>query len=367
MYAELRRANVGTDSNSSASQPTASAGTSADVHHAADAFPDTTVAQMQHSRTTISGETPPAEQMLRSRTTVSGEPPPVTAAQAMAFQQLPKTAVMTAMPEVSAAFQAIPEVQSLQIALKGTHFIIVGGAVRDIIHKPGGMIKDIDCQVSLTSKEDILDLVRKHYDEDDIKVQPMAVTVGQATDRIDGIDLLVAQPNFEPAAVENDVNSLMFDLETGTLIDPFGTGLENLRAAKFRIVEPDMEAWYSYQMPGRRNNGKAPRLLKMLYMGFAFADPDQQSQFIACLQAHLPKDLTEKVIAGKFSAWAMVLGMNIRGDTFDFKAGTVHVGTCPIKQAKYEGCLAALLHLDDSLGHAVQDYMAQVTELGACP
>ena len=48
MYAELRRANVGTDSNSSASQPTASAGTSADVHHAADAFPDTTVAQMQH-------------------------------------------------------------------------------------------------------------------------------------------------------------------------------------------------------------------------------------------------------------------------------------------------------------------------------
>ena len=146
----------------------------------------------------------------------------------MAFQQSPRTALVTAMPEVRAAFLAIPEVQRLQVALKGTPFIIVGGAVRDIIRKPAEMPKDIDCQVSLPSKEDILGLVRNHYDEEDIKVQPMAVTVGKATDRIDGIDLLVAQPNFEPAAVENDVNSLMFDLEAGTLIAPFGTGLENL-------------------------------------------------------------------------------------------------------------------------------------------
>ena len=81
----------------------------------------------------------------------------------------------------------------------------------------------------------------------------------------------------------------------------------------------------------------------------------------------MPKDLAEKVIAGKFSAWAMVLGMNIRGDTFDFKTGTVHVGTCPLKQAKYEGCLAALLNLDASSGHTVQNYMSQVTEFGVCP
>jgi hypothetical protein len=259
-------------------------------------------------------------------------------------------------------------VQRLQGALRGVPFKIVGGAVRDILRKPREMPKDIDCQLDLPTKEDILRLVQQHYSEDEIKVQPMAVTVGKATDGIDGIDLLIAQPNiFEPAAVENDVNSLMFDLQAGTLIDPSGTGLENLRAAKFRIVDSDMEAWYSYHMPGRKNNGKAPRLLKMLHMGFSFAEPTQQAQFIACLQAHLPKDLAEKVIAGKFSAWAMVLGMNIRGDAFDFRTGTVNVGTCPLKRAKYEGCLAALLNLDASSGHTVQNYMSQVTEFGVCP
>ena len=286
----------------------------------------------------------------------------------MAFaQQLPQSAVVTTMPEVRAAFLSIPEVQRLQEALRGVPFIIVGGAVRDTLRKPKEIPKDIDCQLNLPSKEDILRLVQKHYNEEEIKVQHLAVTVGKATDRIDGIDLLIAQPNFVPAAVENDVNSLMFDVEAGALIDPFGTGLQNLRAAKFRIVESDMEAWYSYQMPGRKNNGKAPRLLKMLHMGFSFADPAQQAQFIACLQEHLPNDLVEKVVAGKFSAWAMVLGMNIRGDTFDFRTGNVHVGTCPLKKAKCEGCQAALLNLDASLGHAVQNYMTQVTELGVCP
>ena len=282
------------------------------------------------------------------------------------FQQLPQSAVVTAMPEVRAAFLSIPEVRRLHEAMRGVRFIIVGGAVRDIIRKPKEMPKDIDCQLDLPSKEDILRLVQEHYKEGEIKVQLIAVTVGEATDLIDGIDLLIAQ-DIVPAAVENDVNSLMFDLEAGTLIDPFGTGLENLRAAKFRIVESDMEAWYSYQMPGRKNNGKAPRLLKMLHMGFSFAEPVQQAQFIACLQEHMPNDLVEKVIAGKFSAWAMVLGMNIRGDTFDFKTGNVHVGTCPHKQAKYEGCLTALLNLDATSGHAVQNYMAQVTEFGVCP
>ena len=282
------------------------------------------------------------------------------------FQQLPQSAVVTAMPEVRAAFLSIPEVRRLHEAMRGVRFIIVGGAVRDIIRKPKEMPKDIDCQLDLPSKEDILRLVQEHYKEGEIKVQLIAVTVGEATDLIDGIDLLIAQ-DIVPAAVENDVNSLMFDLEAGTLIDPFGTGLENLRAAKFRIVESDMEAWYSYQMPGRKNNGKAPRLLKMLHMGFSFAEPVQQAQFIACLQKHMPNDLVEKVIAGKFSAWAMVLGMNIRGDTFNFKTGNVHVGTCPHKQAKYEGCLTALLNLDATSGHAVQNYMAQVTEFGVCP
>ena len=285
----------------------------------------------------------------------------------MAFmgEFLPKTAVVTAMPDVRAAFLAIPEVQRLQRALHATPYIIVGGAVRDIIRKPTEMPKDIDCQVALPQKEDVLLLMQKNYEETEIKVQPMAVTVGKATDRLDSIDLLVMQRHFEPAAVENDVNSLMFDLEAGALIDPFGTGLENLREAKFRIVEPDMEAWYTYQMPGRKNNGKAPRLLKMLYMGFSFADPAQRAQFIACLQAHLPNDLEEKVIAGKFSVWEMVLCMNIRGDTFDFSTGGIHRGTCPLKAAKYEGCLAALCDLDANLGSIVKDYMKQVTDAGS--
>ena len=105
----------------------------------------------------------------------------------------------------------------------------------------------------------------------------------------------------------------------------------------------------------------------MLYMGFSSADPAQRAQVVACLQAHLPNDLVEKVIAGKFSAWVMVLRMNIRGDTFDFSTGGIHSGTCPLKAAKYEGCFAALCDLDATLGSVVQDYMKQVTDRGACP
>ena len=149
--------------------------------------------------------------------------------------------------------------------------------------------------------------------------------------------------------------------------NPFGTGLQNLLARKFRIVEPDLEIWYSHEIPGRKNNGKAPRLLKMLHMGFSFADSEQQTAFVACLQAHLVNELKDKVIAGKFSAWAMVLGMNIRGDAFDFKTGSIQLGTSPLKLAKYEGCLAALMQLDSISGQSVRNYMNLVSAGGACP
>ena len=59
--------------------------------------------------------------------------------------------------------------------------------------------------------------------------------------------------------------------------------------------------------------------------------------------------------------------MNIRGDTFDFVTGTIHVGECAIKRTKYEGCLAALVRLDATLGHLVQAYMEQVTAQKMCP
>ena len=281
----------------------------------------------------------------------------------------PGTAVSTPMPEIRNAFLALPEMQRLVGgALKNIYFLIVGGAVRDILRNPKAMPKDIDCQVDVPSKEHIHDLVKQHYEESEVKIQPLAVTVGNATESLDGIDLLVAQPyHFDPAFVENDVNALMFDLQAGVLIDPFGTGLQNLRAGKFRIVEQDMEAWYSYKIPDRKNNGKGPRILKMINMGLSFEDTQQQAAFVACLRAHLPKDLTDKVIAKKFSVWAMVLGMNIRGDTFDFKNGSIQLGTCPSKLAKYKGCLAALVQLDGILGQSVQDYMAQVSAGGACP
>jgi len=281
---------------------------------------------------------------------------------------LPDTAVTTPMPQIRDAFQALPEMQRLEKALKGTEYRIVGGAVRDIVRDPTEIPKDIDCQVDLPNKDAILALMQHHYEPSEIKVQPLAVTVGSATDKLDGIDLLVTQPASNPTAAENDVNSLMFDMKgVGTLIDPFGTGLANLRAGRFRIVEPDMEAWYSHQLPNRKNNGKAPRLLKMLNMGLSFADPCQEAAYVTCLKTHLPKDLTDKVIGDKFSAWAMVLGSNIRGDTFDFSTGNIQVGTSPEKIAKYNGCLAALAHLDASLGDMVQKYMTQVTERGACP
>ena len=280
---------------------------------------------------------------------------------------LPAVAVISLMPGMRTAFLAIPEVQRLQAALRETKFYIVGGAVRDLLRNPGEIPKDIDCQVCLPTKEDILSLVRGHYEDEEIKLQPLAVSVGSATDTLDGIDLLPAHYNFDSAAVENDVNSLMFDLDAGSLIDPFGTGFCNLSAGHFRIVASDMEAWYSYPIPGRSNNGKAPRVLKMLHMGLTFAEPQQQEDFLDCLRSHFPKDLEEKVVNSKFSAWAVVLGMNIRGDTFNWVTGEVHVGMCPLKLAKYEGCLTALLRMDYKLGSAVKDYMSHVTVHGCFP
>lgn len=280
------------------------------------------------------------------------------------------------MPVAREIFLKIHEVQRLQKALQGTNYIIVGGAVRDIVRYIfSGLadqdilrfLKDIDCQVDLPNKEDLTNLMKKHYREHEMKVQQLAVTVGSPTDLIEAIDVVLFQRDFDPKASENDVNSLIFILETGMLVDPFGTGLENLRKLQFRIVEPDIETWYTCPYQGRANNGKAPRLLKMLNMGFSFEDAAQQAQFIACVKRHFPQDLTDKVIQEKFSVWAMVLGMTIRGDIFNRNTGEITVGTCPIKRSKYEGCLAALCKLDAVLGEQVRVYMNEVTKRHMCP
>lgn len=136
--------------------------------------------------------------------------------------QLPQTGVVIDMPEIRAAFLAFPQMRRLQDALRPVPFFVVGGAVCDILRKPTELPKNIQCQVLLPRKEDILRLMQKHYKEAEIKVKALAVSVGNPTDGLDGIDLLVAHSNFDPAAVENGVNSLMFDLKEGALIDPFG-------------------------------------------------------------------------------------------------------------------------------------------------
>ncbi len=89
---------------------------------------------------------------------------------------LPHSTLMEPMPEIQAAFFAIPEMQRLHSMMRNRDipipYFIVGGAVRDIVLKPNEMPKDIDCQVCLPSKDDIHGVVAEYYEASEIKVQP---------------------------------------------------------------------------------------------------------------------------------------------------------------------------------------------------
>ena len=216
---------------------------------------------------------------------------------------LPTVAVISLMPGMRTAFLAIPEVQRLQAALRETKFYIVGGAVRDLLRNPGAIPKDIDCQVCLPTKEDIFSLVRGHYEDEEIKLQPLAVSVGSATDTLDGIDLLPAHYNFDSAAVENDVNSLMFDLDAGSLIDPFGTGFCNLSAGHFRIVASAMESLVFLPVSWKKQQWQGSTRFEDASYGSHFRRTTATGRFPRLFAESLPQGL------GRESCELQVFGM----------------------------------------------------------
>ena len=247
-------------------------------------------------------------------------------------------------------FLAIPEVQRLHhaFAAEGIEYFLVGGAVRDLLCDCAD-VKDIDCHVK-ASRVRLLEFAARHY-ESEVKVQPLAVTVGTAG-TVDAIDLVPFNlALYDRNYVECDVNSLAFHLESATVVDVFSTGYYNVLHKRMRIPADSLEVWYSAKFPGRANNGKVPRLFKMLAKGFKFHVPGQEDAFIQiCIDKF--DDLIAPTTAGTYSALQVVLGMTIRGDTFVFGGpcnGQVTVGTDPSKVAKYECCLESAVRLDSRL------------------
>merc|ERR1712032_853246 len=141
------------------------------------------------------------------------------------------------------------------------------------------------------------------------------------------------------------------------VIDPFGTGIEGIATYTFRIPTEDFEAWYSFKIPGRANNGKVPRLFKMLVHGFKFRDVRQQAKFNQLCDRHF-RDLVEIVIADKFSTLAMVLLMNIRGDSFDFKTGRITKSADAHKLRTFDALLRAMKELNPFFHRRVTTYLA---------
>lgn len=257
------------------------------------------------------------------------------------------------------------------VEILGSHnvdWVVVGGCVRDqLIGEPS---KDIDFNVSvdLVTMYGILQkFQRKELEEaaarallasldidaviaakaaggeqwenlpDTVKeawipigINDAAVFVGTGPDDPNNLDLFpFADGLYDGNHVENNVNSMVYDPVSQSIVDPFGTGLKNIASKKFAIVADSWEAWFEAKFPGRPNNGKTIRLLKMLAKGFSLVEGEQE-KFVQVMNAHFKAgketDLSALSIGGavKVSPIAMVLGQNIGGDiVFTKKKGTL--------------------------------------------
>ena len=196
--------------------------------------------------------------------------------------------------------------------------------------------------------------LKKHYDEKELVTYPIAIQVGNATDSMDAIDVRQALDKyFMFNYVENNVNCLLFDLKTDRLIDMSGTGISDCLQKKFRIPATSMRIWNDFQEPPRTYNGKLIRVLKMLAKGFSFAGESQAAEFTSLFkeffQAHC-----ELVIAGKFSAFQVVLGQTVRGDELNYSNGTILHG----QGALYNKCLEVVrTTISPDLCEKLEDHM----------
>ena len=288
------------------------------------------------------------------------------------FCKFPETMTVTDNQAMKKAFLDMPAVKRVSdVLLKNRElsFMIVGGAVRDLLQNSSAHIKDVDIQVALEVEgDDPIDkidnfkktmkdiMISNGYQKQEVKVDKLAVIIGEPTRVLDGIDILLAQSQYSAADAENDVNSLMFDLDKGLLLDPFGTGVANTRKSQFRIVA-DVNEWYAHKIPSRRHNGRWPRLLKMLQKGFGFADPEQRQAFIKLGNSQWHNLADRESGAGLFSVLTIVLGMNVRGDRLDFKTGEIKASTDPEKIQKFDECMRKLRFLDSDLHDKVLKHL----------
>ena len=212
--------------------------------------------------------------------------------------------------------------------------------------------KDIDLQM-IGSTDDIMALLKKHYDEQQIVTNPIGIKVGQPTDTMDAIDIRqMLDKYFNLDYIENNINGLLFNLKTDDLIDISGTGILDCTQKKFHISATCMRTWNSFPEPPRVYNGKLIRVLKMLAKGFNFADASQAKEFISLFEEYFDAHC-ELVNAGKFSTFDVVLGQTIRGDTLNFTDGSIKAGSNPL----YDKCIEALESLDKEMAKKVAMHM----------
>ena len=269
--------------------------------------------------------------------------------------KLPQTTKIVKNDQLGALLLEYEGVQKVRKALAGFPLLVVGGAVRDLLRDPSCKPKDIDFQV-VGKMADILAKLQETYAAEELKSNPIGLMVGKASDTMDAIDIREAtEKYYDFCYVENDVNALMFDLSTSTIVDMAGTGVDNCTKGKFSVVAKSMEEWHAFEEPPRKLNGKVPRLLKMLAKGFTFADQDQKAEYVRLFATTVDAHC-ELVIAGKFSTFEMVLGQTVRGDVLNFKDGTAKIGNKPA----YDLCIRALSDLDFDLGKRVTAHMARL-------
>ena len=268
--------------------------------------------------------------------------------------KLPSTTIFHSNTGIGDNIRSYPEVQKLSdiFTKHGFPFLIVGGAIRDLICDPTCKPKDVDVQV-VGAKLNVLAKLQQYYLVEELTTNPIGIVVGHATESIDAIDLREAMEKyFHFDYVESNVNALMFDLHTDQIIDLTGNGVSDCEKKKFRVVASSMTTWNEFPEPPRKFNGKLIRVLKMYAKGFTFAHQCQEEEFIKLFETTFDS-LCDRVVADKFSTFQMVLGHTVRGDTLNYKEGTTTRGNKPL----YNRCIEALAHMDLELANKLVAHM----------
>ena len=102
---------------------------------------------------------------------------------------LPPTTILEKHEEIGNALRSYDQLNKLVQAVGDRFpFLVVGGAIRDLLVNADIRPKDIDLQM-FGSKDDIMAQLKQHYDEEDLATNAIAIVVGKSTDSMDAIDV----------------------------------------------------------------------------------------------------------------------------------------------------------------------------------